>query len=360
VFPISTIKVLVVDDSAFMRRLIKDIITSDPDMIVETAMNGKDALDKIPGFNPDVITLDVEMPVMDGLETLKEIMKHSKTPVIMISSVTQEGAEQTLHALRLGAVDFVSKPSGSISLALNEKQEEILAKIRVAASAKTQISHAFAPSKERPAVAGAARNWHPLPGKLNKLVIIGISTGGPKALYDALPDFPASLDAGVLIVQHMPPGFTNSLATRLNTFTAVPVKEAEDGEEIKAGCIYIAPGAYHLQVDYSKSGLSPTLCVKLNDGPPRGPGNLKPSVDVMFESVAQKWRGKLVAVIMTGMGSDGAESLKAVKEAGATIIAQDQATCVVYGMPRAAVSSGYVDVVAPLPQIVGEILKALN
>jgi two-component system chemotaxis response regulator CheB len=193
------------------------------------------------------------------------------------------------------------------------------------------------------------------PGKMNKLIIIGISTGGPKALYDVLPQLPPTLDAGVLIVQHMPAGFTQSLANRLNSYTAVPVKEAEDGEEIKAGCVYIAPGNYHLHVEYRKKGAGNVLCAKLDDGPPRG--SHKPSVNELFESVAKQWRGSLVAVIMTGMGNDGTASLRAVKEAGGTIIAEDRSTCVVYGMPRAAIESGYVDVVAPLPQIIEAILN---
>ncbi|MDR1617159.1 MAG: chemotaxis response regulator protein-glutamate methylesterase [Syntrophomonadaceae bacterium] len=351
-------KVLIVDDSAFMRRIISDIISADADMIVETARNGQDALSKIERFQPDVVTLDVEMPVMDGLETLKIIKRNTKIPVLMLSSATKQGAEKTFQALYLGAVDFITKPEMSDGQKMMDKSQEILNKIKIAAGNKNKIPY----SKTTPPPLMSASEISPLPyggdpGALKKLIIIGVSTGGPKALYEILPEFPEKLGAGILIVQHMPAGFTKSLANNLNKFAAIEVKEAEDGEEIRNGCAYIAPGDFHMHVSYRQKGNERILCVKLNDGPRRD--NLRPSVNEMFESVARQWKGKLVAVILTGMGNDGTESLPVLKAGGATIIAEDQSTCIIYGMPKAAVESGYVDAVAPLNKIVKEVLKNL-
>lgn len=276
----------------------------------------------------------------------------------MLSSVTVEGAEKTFQALRLGAVDFIAKPSKS--LGLEDKKQEIVTKIKIAAAMKgRKINRIY----EKPALKpGIQKNTIPATtvsklSHMSKLIIIGISTGGPKALHEIMPDFPRDLDAGILIVQHMPPGFTNSLANRLNTFASIEVKEAADREEIKNGCAYIAPGDYHLHVENRKISTRNILFTRLNDGPRRS--NLKPSVNELFESVAQHWNGKLVAVIMTGMGNDGTESLPAVKARGAAIIAEDQSTCTVYGMPKSAIETGLVDAVVPLNQIVKEILNHL-
>jgi two-component system chemotaxis response regulator CheB len=357
---VAKIKVLIVDDSAFMRRVISEIVSADADMIVETARNGQDALLKIERFQPDVVTLDVEMPVMDGLETLKRIKKNTKIPVLMLSSITKQGAEKTFQALYLGAVDFITKPEPSDGQRLIDKSQEIINKIKIAAGNKIKVSDFKTASPPLKPVSFSKTShmfYGGNHGVLKKLIIIGVSTGGPKALYEILPEFPENLDAGILIVQHMPAGFTKSLANNLNKFVAIEVKEAEDGEEIKNGCAYIAPGDFHMHVSYRQKGNERILCVKLNDGPRRD--NLRPSVNEMFESVARQWKGKLVAAILTGMGNDGTESLPILKEGGATVIAEDQSTCIVYGMPKAAVESGHVDTVVPLNKVVKEILKNL-
>jgi two-component system chemotaxis response regulator CheB len=354
------IKVLVVDDSAFMRKVISDIINSDPVMqVVATARDGMDAVQKVHAYHPDVVTMDVEMPRMDGLSALEEIMKTHPVPVIMISSLTQTGQDATIRSLSLGAIDFVPKPSGHISLDMNQVKDDIISKIRIAARAKSVISQQVQQSYKKPGLpklSGWRRlNKSPSRDRLNKMVLIGTSTGGPKALHQVLPNLPADLDAAVLIVQHMPAGFTRSLAERLNHLSAIKVKEAEHGELIQAGCAYIAPGNYHLQVQNQSAAQG--FLIKLDQSPPRK--GHRPSVDMMFESVAELRGVQIVGVIMTGMGDDGTSGLKRLKEKGSKVLAEDQSTCIVYGMPRAAVEAGVVDRVVPLHHIADEILKML-
>jgi len=350
----AAVKVLVVDDSAFMRRVISDIINQSADLeVVATARDGQDALNKINEYKPDVVTMDVEMPNMDGLGALEKIMRNNPLPVIMLSSVTKTGADQTLRALQLGAIDFIAKPSGSISLDIDKVKDEILGKIRIAAGARKKLQNLNIISepdkksfKNQSKSAGTMRDLH-------QLVLIGTSTGGPKALYQVIPRLPAEIKAGVLVVQHMPPGFTRSLAERLDTISQIRVKEAEQGEQVLPGTAYIAPGDYHLKVRHEKSA----LLVELDQSPPRG--GLRPAADVMFESAAREYWANMVCVIMTGMGHDGAAALPLLKQRGAKIIAEDQSTCIVYGMPKAAVETGLVDKVVPLTNIYKEILKYL-
>jgi len=353
----SEIRVLVVDDSALMRQVLKDIITSKSGIIVETANNGAEALKKIDQFKPQVITLDIEMPVMNGIETLKSIMKTSRIPVLMLSSLTQINAEHTIQALRLGAVDFIAKPNSSSEL--KEKKDEILAKITMAAFLKQNvISQATSIPEKKPSyIPPAAETVSGKTNKLSKLIIIGTSTGGPKALLDVLADIPGNINAAILIVQHMPPGFTKSLADRLNSMAPFQVKEAVDNDMIIDGWAYLAPGDFHLHVESRNIGANQVLYTRLSNKPKRD--NLRPSANELFESVAQSWKGKLIAVIMTGMGNDGTDSLPAVKSQGAYIIAEDQSTCVVYGMPKAAVETGLVDIVLPRHHIAQEIVKRL-
>ncbi|MEA1961737.1 MAG: chemotaxis response regulator protein-glutamate methylesterase [Bacillota bacterium] len=350
------IKVLVVDDSAFMRKVISDIINSDPELeVVDRARNGIDALQKIPQVHPDVVTLDVEMPELDGLSVLKKIMESHPLPVVMLSSLTAAGTEQTVRALELGAVDFLMKPSGQISLDIDKISTEIIKKIKVAAGTKKNIKKLCNNTKQiAVSLPSSYQPW--TAGELKKLVLIGTSTGGPKALHQVLPRLSADLDAAILVVQHMPAGFTRSLAERLDSLSQIRVKEAEDGEEIKSGCAYIAPGDYHLKVQASACGK--TLHVRLNQNPPRG--GHRPSVDEMFESVAGQSKLKMVCVVMTGMGQDGTTGLKYMKEKGAKVIAEHQSTCIVYGMPKAAIEAGRVDRVAPLHEISYEIIKMLQ
>ncbi len=355
----NVIKVLVVDDSAFMRKMLSDIINSDPDLeVVGTARNGQDALKSIRTLNPDVATLDVEMPEMDGMMALETVMRTNPMPIIMLSSLTQAGADKTMRALELGAVDFIAKPSGQISLDIDKLKDEIIRKIKMAAGTKKTLEKinripSFKLPSSQPIEEKALDNNK----QLNKLIVIGTSTGGPKALNQVLPKFPASLDAAILVVQHMPAGFTRSLAERLNSLSRIKVKEAEDGETILPGCAYIAPGDYHLKVQNQRIGSTQKLMVKLGHEAPRG--GHRPSVDEMFVSVAEQFWGHIVAVIMTGMGNDGTVGLQYVKAKGAKIIAEHQSSCVVYGMPKSAIESGHVTKVAPVDEITNEVLRLL-
>lgn len=365
-------RVLVVDDSAFMRRVISDIIKGAADLeVCGTAKNGLDALDKIRQLDPDVVTMDVEMPQMDGIATLEIIMRDFARPVVMLSSLTRAGADETIKALTIGAVDFIAKPSGQISLDIETVKEEIVAKVRAAAAIRPRMAvlrkmYEKAGKQEParaetvkaapvrvPSSAGAGVGSVPL----NRLVVIGTSTGGPKALHEVITRLPANLGAGVLIVQHMPPNFTRSLAERLNNLSQIQVKEAEQGEIVLPGHVYIAPGDFHLNVIQQNDTNGRKLLIQLSKNPPRG--SLRPSVDDMFESVARHYWSKIVGVIMTGMGTDGTEGIRFIKEKGATIIAEDQSTCVVYGMPKSAIEAGLVDRVVPLPRISDEIVRLL-
>ncbi|KAB2954379.1 chemotaxis response regulator protein-glutamate methylesterase [Heliorestis acidaminivorans] len=378
----SVIKVLVVDDSAFMRKVISDMIAAESGMIVVgTARNGQDALHKIEQLSPDVVTMDIEMPILDGLSTLEKIMSEKPVPVIMLSSLTQQGAESTLQALQKGAVDFIPKPSGTISLDIHKVRDELLSKIKIAAMARIRTKPVaprkwsappaspspkpstkkitiplMSEAKEPNTYAGKVSNNL---GGLNKIILIGTSTGGPKALYEVIPKLPRDLDAAVLVVQHMPPGFTRSLAERLDANSPLKVKEAEHNEEIRPGVVYIAPGDYHLKVQKTeKPSLGKQLWVRLTQEPPAG--GHRPSVNVMMTSVVDNYWSKIVGVIMTGMGSDGAEGIKLIKSQQGKTIAEDASTCIVYGMPKVAIESGYIDKVAPLTELADEITRSIR
>ncbi|MBS7528418.1 chemotaxis response regulator protein-glutamate methylesterase [Fusibacter paucivorans] len=350
------IKVLVVDDSAFMRKVISDMVLSDPMMeVVATAKNGQDALQKISTYHPDVVTLDIEMPVMDGLSALKEIMNNSPLPVIMLSSLTKKGADETLKALDLGAIDFITKPSSLIKVSTPEVRDELLGKIRAASKVKITQPMKRHTIAERPVTQHLKSTASPKGSThFKKLIAIGTSTGGPRALQEVVPLFPKDIDAGIVMVQHMPPGFTKSLAERLDGMSQIHVKEAEDGDIIRAGCAYLAPGDSHLKV-YKQAG---QYVIKLDNGE-RVSGH-KPSVDAMMYSIAELNERNIIGVIMTGMGADGANGLKAVKANKAYVIAQDEASCVVFGMPKSTIKLGVVDKVASLSNITNEIIKAME
>jgi len=354
------IKVLVVDDSALMCKVLSDIISSDPAMIViATARDGEDALRKIEHLKPDVVTLDIEMPVMDGMQTLEKIMTSNPLPVIMLSSLTQSGAEHTIRALQLGAIDFIAKTSGKISLDIDKISDDILKKIKIAAGTKKNLQNNNTILDISPISSAIYKEKITSPGRqLSKLVLIGTSTGGPKALHQVLPKIPANINAGILIVQHMPPGFTKSFAERLNSLSLIKVKEAENGEEVLTGCAYIAPGDFHLNVWTQRESHKKELRIKLTQEPPRG--GHRPSIDEMLQSVAEQFWSDIVCVIMTGMGQDGTAGLKYIKGKGGKVIAEHQSTCVVYGMPKAAFESGLVDKVVPLSEISEEVIKMLQ
>ena len=344
------IRVLIVDDSAFMRKLLSDLYSAEPDfMVVDTARNGLEAVDKVKRFKPDLVTMDVEMPIMDGIKALEVIMKDTPTPVVMISSLTKAGAEATLSALELGAVDFVAKSAGIIS-SIAGIGNEILAKSRIAVHAKV-FQFIEKPVKVVSIVKPLVQ---PTIGTSEEqLVAIGTSTGGPRALQEVITKLPGDLPCGVVIVQHMPPGFTKSLSERLNSLSPLTVKEAEHNDVVRPGLVLIAPGNYHMTVEREGN----RKIVKLNQNPPIG--GHRPAVDPMMESVAKIYGRRAIGVILTGMGHDGAQGIKAIKQQQGYTIAEDQSTAVVFGMPKSAIELGVVDKVAPISAVAAEIVKAI-
>ena len=347
------IRVLVVDDSALMRLMISDILNSDKEIeVIATARDGEDGIRKVTELRPDVVTLDIEMPRLDGLHALGYIMSEIPTPVVMISAFTQKGAEATFRALEYGAVDFVSKPSGPISRDIRIVGKELVAKVKVAAAVDINKLKFIQPKK----IFG--RHLKIKPRKIVpdvKLIAIGASTGGPRALEEILPQLDPNIHAGLLIVQHMPRGFTETFASRLNRESKIDVKQGESGDRIEEGKALIAPGDYHMTVKREISGEKTAGTISLNQKPPVY--GLRPTVDAMMLSAAEVYEDKTIGVILTGMGSDGARGMKAIKENKGKTIAQDKDTCVVYGMPKAAVEEGVVDKVVPLDKIAEEIMK---
>lgn len=339
------IKVLVVDDSAFMRKAISSMLSSDPEItVIGTARDGEEAIDQVLRLKPDVVTLDVEMPRMSGLDTLKVLMERAPLPVLMLSSLTTEGAKETLKALELGAVDFIPKNLEDLSLNIVKIEHDLVMKVK--GVARKRIKRRAAPTE--PLIPSGPRTYS---GKI-AVVAIGVSTGGPKALQDVLPLFPENFPVPILVVQHMPKGFTGPFAERLNQLSRLKIKEAEDGEALRSGIAYIAPGGLHLRAVKRRVT---EVNLELSDQP----DDLlhRPSVDVMMLSVAESFSGRCVGVIMTGMGNDGLEGMRAIKNSGGKTIAQDEESCIVYGMPKAVVEAGIADKVVPLPNLAGEIVN---
>lgn len=353
--------VLVVDDSAFMRRIISDLVTEDPGFhVVGTAKNGEEAVRKVRELAPDVVTMDVEMPLMDGLQALEIIMRECPVPVVMLSSLTDAGARETIRALELGAVDFVQKPSGSISLDLRKVQRELLDKLKAAVRARVPRIPPGGTAAVRPGRPDGIRGDRDAGGRtadgpVTRLAAIGTSTGGPRALQTVLTALSADFPAPILIVQHMPPVFTKSLADRLNALCAIRVREAENGEALEPGTAYIAPGGRHMKAERAPGG---RYRIRLTDEPPQN--GHRPSVDVLFDSLVPLTELKRVAVIMTGMGADGARGLRRLRDSGAQTIAESEETCVVYGMPRAAVNLQAARHVANLHDIPGKLAELIR
>ncbi|TKC89244.1 chemotaxis response regulator protein-glutamate methylesterase [Trinickia terrae] len=350
------IKVLCVDDSALIRSLMTEIINSQPDMtVVATAPDPLVARDLIKQHNPDVLTLDVEMPRMDGLDFLEKLMRLRPMPVVMVSSLTERGSEITLRALELGAVDFVTKPKVGIRDGMLDYAEKLADKVRAAARARVRQA-ASAPQAAAGAGAAAAPVHAPMLNNplvsTEKLIIIGASTGGTEAIREVLVPLPPDAPA-VLIAQHMPPGFTKSFAQRLNGLCRISVKEAEHGERVLPGHAYIAPGHAHLLL--ARSGAN--YIAHLSDDPPVN--RHRPSVDVLFRSAAQHAGKNAVGVILTGMGKDGAAGLLDMRNSGAYTLAQDEASCVVFGMPREAIAMGGADEVASLSEMSRRVMVRL-
>lgn len=350
------IRVLVVDDSAMMRKVLSEIVNSDPQCTaVGVAAHGRIALAKIPQVNPDLITLDVEMPEMDGMTTLLELRKtYPKLPVIMVSNFTQAGAAVTLKALSNGATDYVSKPTcDSATEASNILREQLIPKIKL--YCKHLLSREETPSLAAPAPrAPKAASGLPAAKKCSRVdvVCIGVSTGGPNALNEVFSNVLQPVPVPIVIVQHMPPVFTRALADRLNTVkSSVQFHEGEEGMEIEAGHAYIAPGGKHMEV--RREGVRVVL--RLHEGPPEN--SCRPAVDVMFRSIPAVYGGNILAVILTGMGQDGLNGCEVIAEVGGRIIAQDEASSVVWGMPSFIVKGGFADHVLPLDEVAARILQ---
>lgn len=365
------LRVLVVDDTIVYRKAVSDILAEIPGVeVVGIAHNGKIAMSKIATLKPDLLTLDIEMPEMNGLEVLAELQKnHTGIGAIMLSTLTADGSEMTMKALELGAFDFILKPQ---SATLQEGKQQIkaalLPMLEAFSSSHTASSLLSArgalkrpgltppspPTTAHPA-AGLTRRPSVRSGK-SEIVAIGISTGGPNALSQMLPMLPGNLGVPVVIVQHMPPVFTKSLATSLNAKCALDVKEGQEGEAIQPNTVYIAPGGKQMKLVAGADGKN--RIIRLTNDPPEN--SCKPSVDYLFRSVGDYYVGRTTAVIMTGMGSDGTKALNILKQKGAFIIAQNEATCVVYGMPKAPIEQGLADVIAPLNKIADEITKSVR
>ncbi len=364
----NTIKVLVVDDTIVYRKIVGDALKQMPGIeVVGTANNGRIALSKIKTLKPDLMTLDIEMPEMNGIELLQELQNIDSPPlVIMVSTLTHQGGELTLRALELGAFDFMPKPEqGNMAENMLKVQKALEPIVRHVKRHKFGIIDT--PARPKHAVPIPARTAEPkaaprpLPSRpagirsKSEIIGIGISTGGPNALTKMIPMLPRDLKVPVLIVQHMPPLFTASLAASLDKKSALDVKEAKDGDIIEPGKVFIAPGGKQMKIVAGADGL--TRKIKITDDPPEN--SCKPSADYLFRSIAQHYVGRSTGVIMTGMGSDGTKGLVQMKNNGSFIIAQDEKTCTVYGMPKEPTESGIVDVIAPLEKIADEIVKTI-
>ncbi|SFB22063.1 two-component system, chemotaxis family, response regulator CheB [Collimonas sp. OK607] len=345
------IKVLCVDDSALIRSLMTEIINSQPDMtVVATAPDPLVARDLIKQLNPDVLTLDVEMPRMDGLDFLEKLMRLRPMPVLMVSSLTERGSEITLRALELGAVDFVTKPRLGIREGLLEYTDLIADKIRAAARARLQSARR--PGVDAKTGTGLTPMLHSPLLSTEKLIIIGASTGGTEAIREVLQPLPPD-SPGIMIAQHMPPGFTRSFAQRLDGLCRITVKEAEHGERVLPGHAYIAPGGFHLSL--ARSGANYVAHLDQEAAVNRH----RPSIDVLFDSVARHAGKNAIGMILTGMGRDGAAGLLRMRQAGAYTLAQDEASCVVFGMPREAIEMGAANEVAGISEMSQRLMARL-
>jgi two-component system chemotaxis response regulator CheB len=350
-------RVLIVDDSVVIRRLLSEALANDPVIeVVGAAANGRIALQKVAQLNPDLITLDIEMPEMDGLAMLAELRKsHPRLPVIMFSTLTERGAVATLDALALGASDYVTKPmnTGGLAAAITSVRKDLIPKVK----ALCGIDEApLAPSPASLAACPAVvRRRPPSNGSLRfDAVAIGVSTGGPNALTEIFRELPADLPVPILIVQHMPPVFTRYLAERLNQISPLPVCEAQDGQPLHAPGAWLAPGGFHMTVVRRERGPA----IRLHQGPPEN--SCRPAVDVLFRSVAETYGGASLAVVLTGMGQDGLRGCEAIAGAGGRVLAQDKSTSVIWGMPGAVANSGLADAVLPLSEMAREIARLVR
>lgn len=353
------IKALIVDDSAFMRKSLSIMLGSDPGIeIIGTARDGEEGLALAHKLKPDIITLDIEMPKMDGLTALSRIMKECPTSVVMVSSLTTEGAEATLKALELGAVDFIPKEMSYVSVNIVKIKEDLIQKVKAIVKEKAIKSRlmrlrTLTGRKDDQPIRSVGTKGS-LPNIPYRAVALGISTGGPLSLQKVIPRLIKKVRPPIFIVQHMPPKFTKSLADRLNSLSEVSVKEAEHGEAVENGIVYIAPGGFHMQ---AVKGVQGKITIKISEEP--SSTLHRPSVDVMMDSVVNIYGKNTLGIIMTGMGRDGMEAVKKLKSIGGYAMAQDEESCVVYGMPKAIVDNNLADVIAPLEKIADIINKSV-
>lgn len=350
----SKLRVLIVDDAVVIRRIVSDVLSSDPEIeVVGTAANGKIALARLGQLNPDLVTMDVEMPEMDGLSTLRELRKlYPRLPVIMFSTLTARGGAATLEALAAGASDYVTKPAnvGSVSVGMSRIRDELIPKIKALCAGKGRTGASSGSDGTGKPVVRTPVAKRPLAGaRAVEAVVIGISTGGPNALADVIPALPGDLPVPVFIVQHMPPVFTRLLAERLDQKAAVKVVEAKHGDAVRPGTVYIAPGDHHMTIECAPQGRR----IALNQDVPEN--SCRPAVDVTFRSAVAQYGGNLLAAVLTGMGQDGLRGSEAVREAGGSVIVQDEETSVVWGMPGAVARAGLADAQVPLDAVAGEI-----
>lgn len=388
-----TIRVLIVDDSSFFRRRLTEILSADTELeVIDTANNGREAVDKALALKPDVITMDIEMPVLDGISAVREIMKVQRTPILMFSSLTHEGAKATLDALDAGAVDFLPKKFEDIARDKQEAAEVLRDRVKAVARRRplgrttfsnsmlarnTALSNRTPAESQRPAVdtsrpltarsmlerpkltertaTAASRNHAVSSGKEYKLVAIGTSTGGPVALQRILTALPANFPLPIILIQHMPAAFTGAFAQRLNTLAKIEIKEAEDNDLLRPGVAYLAPGGKQMLIEGNDN--QARLRIKEDDSPRI---TFKPSVDITFATAARIYADKVLAIVLTGMGADGREGARMLKQQGSTIWAQDEASCVVYGMPQAIAAAGLMDAEVTLTDVATRILTELK
>lgn len=352
------IKVLIADDSALMRRMLRQIIESDPEMqVIGIARDGEDVVIKAREYRPDVITMDVNMPKQDGITALQYIVNEEICPVLMVSSLTQEGAMTTFEALELGAFDFVGKPGGTISSDMEKVAAEIIDKLKAAVYAKNRIFSkektirgrrgTLKKSKKKKALSGSSQ-------EVCKAVAMGISTGGPKMIYEVVPLIPADINAALFLVQHMPPNFTPTYIKRLNEASQLEVIEARAGTRVEPGVLYVGGGGRHLNLVKNASG---DAIIRLSSKPDH---LFIPSVSLMMESVLRVFGNRTIGVLMTGMGTDGADGMVNIRQAGGITIAESEESAIVYGMPGAAVKSGGADIIVPIWDIAREIMRVVN
>jgi two-component system chemotaxis response regulator CheB len=356
---VNPIRVMVVDDSVVVRKIVTDVLSADPDIeVVGTAVNGKIAVGKLEQLKPDLVTMDIEMPEMNGIEAVRAIRAmRSRVPIVMFSTLTERGASATLDALSAGANDYVTKPAnvGSVNQSMESVREQLIPRIKALTGRPVTMGQArnAAPPKPPPPVAPRTG-----PGKKPAVLVIGSSTGGPEALARVLPQLPASLPVPVLLVQHMPPVFTRQFAQRLDRLCALRVVEAADGSPLAPGTVHLAPGDHHLVVRAAGRSAAAGMQTGLTQGPPEN--FCRPAVDPLFRSAVTAYDGAVLAVVLTGMGADGRSGAAEVRAAGGTVVVQDQATSVVWGMPGAIAQAGLADEILPLDRVPEAITRHLS